>query len=510
MGFVRSDDELVTTLRREARTLRQDASLYERSWRTQKTKNAKLEQKVVELEHELDRVQREKQTADAEIRDLETERQALKDELKLLRGQNQTLSENVQTYTRMLFSRHDRPGAVSAKKLGGQLGHRGVTRSVPAQIDRTERVSLDSCPDCGKPLPPGQHVKSHVVEDIPELSSLHTTVTDYEIEEQYCQQCRKHVRAIPAGVIPGSRLGLNLVLLLIVLRTTSDQSLAQLCRDVNILFGTTLSPGGVVRILHRARDYLGGHYEEILQTIQRAKVKHADETGWSQIQGDKQWDWVVATTTAIYHTIRNTRGKGIAQELLGGANCRTDSVVVRDDYAGYAALPCQHQRCWAHLLRVSRERLAMYPDSKEMARLHATLGALFGTLTRAVDQPFDERQRQRVYQTSWSQLTRIIQTTYTCPGAKKVQTRLRHEGKELLTALLHADVPLTNNLAERAIRPLVIFRKITGGSRSADGAKTTAVLRSMTQTIQARSQPLVATLKAALVQGMTAKLALVA
>jgi hypothetical protein len=55
----------------------------------------------------------------------------------------------------------------------------------------------------------------------------------------------------------------------------------------------------------------------------------------------------------------------------------------------------------------------------------------------------------------------------------------------------------------KKIRPMVIHRKVTGGSRSSDGAKTTAVLRSVTQTIGLRKQPLIKTLREELLKGIT-------
>lgn len=492
------NDPFVIKIRLELRKLRQDASRYERAWETQKEVNDKLKD-------ELSKYNRDNERLEKELDEANEKNEKLKDQLDLVTGQNQKLSENVETFQFMLFGRKDRPQDKSIRKQGGQPGHIGVTRKSPLPEDITEikEVFLSVCPDCGEPLRHGKHIKSHIVEDIPELLKLKTIITKYEIEEQYCAHCQKHVRAIPEGVIPGSRLGLNLVLLLIVLRTVSNQSLYQIVKDVNIIFGTNISPGGVEGILHRAREHLGGSYGDILQKIRRAKIKHADETGWN-MNGEKYWDWVFATTKEVYHIIENTRGKGVPQKVIGGKNCRKDSLLIHDAYAGYNGIECDHGDCWTHLLRVSREQQKGHPDSKEMNTLHVTLCTLFGILLTASKEPFKKSKRKQAYHDGWSILTNITKTKYSCPGAKKVQTRIINEGKKLLTHLFYDGAPLTNNLAERVIRSMVIFRKITGGSRSEDGAKTTAVLRSITQTIEMRREPLIETLKAEFLKGILA------
>ena len=212
----------------------------------------------------------------------------------------------------MLFGRKDQPRTPSSRNRGGQFGHVGITRQTAQVFDEEKKIFLRVCPDCGLPLKHSPHFKTHLVEDIPELLTNQVTVTNYHINEQYCPHCQKHVRALPQNVIPGSRLGLNLVLFSLVLRTVSNQSLYQISKVIKLLFGLEISPGGIQAILHRAREYLGESYNDILKAIQKAKVKHADETSW-KTNGSTGWDWVFLTTNEVYHTIRNTRGKGWSQ-----------------------------------------------------------------------------------------------------------------------------------------------------------------------------------------------------
>lgn len=488
------NDPFVSNLRLEARKLRQDVARLERS--------VNSKEKVVDkLNEEIANLKKDQNKKDKKNKELENEVVQLKDELNLLKGINEKNAENATTFKLMIFGRKDKPKEKSNRKRGGQLGHKGVTRNAPEIFDEEKDIFLNLCPDCGLPLTHSGHFKPHIVEDIPELVTIKIKTVKYNINEQYCPNCKTHKRAIPEGVIPGSRLGFNLTLFIIILRTISNQSLYQTSEILNILFGTDISPGGIVKILHNARKQLGPTYDEILRAIQQAKVKHADETSWST-DGASGWDWVFLTANEVYHTIRNTRGKGVPQEIIGGKNCRKDSVLTTDSYAGYDSIECEHQRCWSHLLRIIRDKLKIYPDSEELKTLNNTLGNLFGELSDVVSRPFEIHEREQAYQYAWPILEGIISSTYSCPHTKKIQTRIRNDNKELLTAILHEGVPLTNNVAERAIRPMVIFRKNTGGSKSDDGAKTTAVIRSVVQTIKVRKQPLVETLKEELLKGM--------
>jgi hypothetical protein len=62
---------------------------------------------------------------------------------------------------------------------------------------------------------------------------------------------------------------------------------------------------------------------------------------------------------------------------------------------------------------------------------------------------------------------------------------LRHQDG-LFQFVLLPGVPADNNLAERSLRPLLILRKISGGTRSKAGSKTRLTLASLFGTWQAR------------------------
>ena len=142
-------------------------------------------------------------------------------------------------------------------------------------------------------------------------------------------------------------------------------------------------------------------------------------------------------------------------------------------------------------------------------RLHISNGANFATLVRHRPLLFllyiilygKKRFSYQVYK----EILDIIKTSYSCEYAQQIQTRIMNQKHNLLTALLYENVPLTNNLAERSIRPLVVIRKISGGSKQPQGAKVLEVNMSILQTIRMKKLPVFSTLKQYLLESFTGK-----
>ena len=118
-----------------------------------------------------------------------------------------------------------------------------------------------------------------------------------------------------------------------------------------------------------------------------------------------------------------------------------------------------------------------------MKTLHTELTALFSALDEANKRPFNLKKRIPVHAHFQRQVRVIIARTYSSPDALAMHTRMSNQDGNLVEALLHEGAPLTNNHAERMIRPLVVTRRISGGSRSDDGAATHAVNMSIMQTL---------------------------
>lgn len=445
------------------------------------------------------------------LKDLLRERDHLIHELELQRDELTKLIDELKrqrdVYRGMVYKPsvpHQKPelGIPSGRHRGAQPGHTGHARGVPNHIDQDIRIHATICPDCRTFLPQTNTTTTHTVEDIPTPQTVHPIVTRYTIERQWCPACKKEIQAIPPCVIPGSCFGLNLIVQLLIWKYRCRIPFATMVLLFSITYGITITEGALAATLHRTREWLGSSYHGLLKEIRGSPVKHADETGW-RISGVNSWVWAFLTKNTAYYTIEETRGKGVPERILAGS--KPTDVLVRDDYAGYDKLPMVHQSCWAHLLRKSHDGMMQPGASEEMKNLHKTLTSIYQTLVMAIRLPVGAPERIRAYSELTERVATIVRERFTADDAKRIQTRIRNQETNLFTALLYEGVPLTNNLAERTIRPMVVTRKISGGSRSIDGAQTHAVNMSILQTITMRGQPLSATLHDLLFQGAIGK-----
>ncbi len=488
-----SAQEELDRLRPELRYLRVKVARLERSRDQLKDHMEKLEKEIARLKKEANRLKQDNGRIQKEIEELKEEKEKLK--------------KQRDTYKGMIFKpivSMKLKDTKSDRKLGGQIGHIGSSRKLPVQIDQTIRVFSKSCPKCNLLLQRSDSFETHTVEDIPNFELVKIQVTRYKQERQWCEVCKKEVVSKPAMVIPHSRLGLNLIIQIMIFKYVCRMSLEVLTQTLFQTYGVNISEGGIVSILKRTKDWLGKEeYGNLLKAIRGSPTKHADETSW-RINGLNSWLWAFVTKKEVYYTIEQTRGGGVARSVLDGSS--KTNILIRDDYSAYKNLPLLQQSCWAHLLRKSKEEVLQTNSSQAIHALHKILKQIYQELEAILAKPFNLTERQKAYGYYLCKLDQIINTKFKAKDAGRIQTRIKNQGNNLLTALLYPDVPLTNNAAERSIRPAVVVRKISGGSRSDAGAETFAVNFSIIQSIRMRNQPLIPTLQNLLLKSAAGKL----
>lgn len=474
----------VARLNKERRILAVHNQQLQRSWEIQKEKADRLEEENTQLKQKISQIERE--------------HKKLEDELERVKAERDTYKNLTFTEKRVCSSPFVH--AKTGRTRGGTIGHKGASRQLPEHVDDVVRVFLSNCPTCDHPLERTEGITSHTVTDIPHWSLMQPITTQYQIERQWCIHCKKEVKAVPKGVIPGARLGSVFLTMILVWKYHFFEPLTKITQRLTTQYGIALTESGLQHMLSRVRKWLGPKYDALINDIRASPVKHADETSWP-VGPDKWWAWVFTDPKTSVYTIEQSRGGGIAKDVLAQAV----GILVRDDYVGYAALSLLQQSCWAHLLRKSHEGATRDGASDEVKKLHKKLKELFVLLAEDIATPFDKRQREKWHQEYWQDLQKISNASYVHADTKRIQTRIRNQGENLLTALLYPGVPLTNNLAERAIMPLVLTRKISRGSKTPNGAKTHAVNLSIIETMRKRNQPLLNTLHSSLLQASTEK-----
>src|SRR4051794_12595331 len=133
-----------------------------------------------------------------------------------------------------------------AKPKGGRPGHPGHRRPAPTRIDRREEHSLSACPRCQGPVRPCRGSRTRVIEDIP--ADITPVVTEHTIHRSWCSNCRVHVEPVVPDALPGSTIGLRVVVLSTWLHYLLGTTLAQIVDVFNFHLNFQLSPGGLVQM----------------------------------------------------------------------------------------------------------------------------------------------------------------------------------------------------------------------------------------------------------------------
>ncbi|MCI0355655.1 MAG: IS66 family transposase [Acidobacteria bacterium] len=379
------------------------------------------------------------------------------------------------------------------KKAGRKAGHPGRRRPPPAQIDRHEAHTLDACPQCHGPVSPCRSSRTRLIEDIP--ADITPVVTAHTIHRYWCSQCQQTVEPTVPDALPGSTLGLRVLVLSAWLHYALGNTLAQIVAVFNFHLRLKLSPGGLVHMWYRLQEILFAWYEQIQAEALAAAVLHADETGW-RVGGKTYWLWCFTTNEVTYYLIDRCRGSPVLKRFFQKHFAGT---LVSDFWGAYNAVACaRRQKCIPHLLR----------ELKKVDHYHRPDGdwkAFAKKLRRLVRDGLRLRQRQRPAaecaagrQRLEARLQALIAHPWENAHARRLVKRLRRHAQELFTFLDHPEVPFDNNHAERMIRPAVIIRKNSYANGSDAGADLQAVLMSIYRTLQQRGHNPLQTIVAAL------------
>ena len=352
------------------------------------------------------------------------------------------------------------------------------TRMTPTQ--RVEHV-VEQCPDCGTQLSGGS---THHTREVIDLPQVPVAVTEHAYIARTCPSCRRRW-APPAqleGVVLGQqRLGINLLSLIAALREEGRLPFRVIRWYLDAVHGLRLSVGAIVAATQRVAQKAQGVMTDIVERVRGSPVVHADETGWRE-DGHNGCVWTFSTPTERYF-LRRGRSKAVVDAALGQEFA---GVLVSDFYAAYHHYDGPKQRCWAHLLRDIHDQRALYPDDHRLGRWADAVNLLYRQ-AKAFTHP-SERQRRLAELTLEHRLLALCRPYLADPMAAQARPcrRIERHIKELFVFVAQPEAPSDNNAAERSLRPLVTSRKISGGTRSPQGADTKMTLASIFGTWRAQ------------------------
>ena len=371
-------------------------------------------------------------------------------------------------------------------------GRPGVARALAEDPDRVVEATLAACPHCAHPLAAADQPDIHAYDHI-DLPPIRPVVTRIHRHRGVCPCCRKRIAApAPEGFAPGSPFGPGLCALIIHLHVTQAIGFERLARLLAEVFGLTLSEGAIANILARAEAPLLAATAPIAAAVRASPVVGCDETS-ARVAGKTWWQWVLLGSTAICHLVAETRAACVVTAFLDGAR---PAVWVADRYGGQLGHGAARQMCLAHLLRDAA--YAVEEGDEDFA-----LG-FRGLLLRAVA---IGRRRDTLKDSTLAhyhadlerRLDRLLAgSTPAHPAARRLFRAMRRDRDDLVRFVTRRDVPYTNNACERALRPSVIFRKVTGGFRATWGAQVYAAAATVIATGRLHGLTALAALQAAL------------
>lgn len=408
-------------------------------------------------------------------------------ELEAKLGQNSTNSSKPPS--------SDGPGVVrppkrpTGKKRGGQPGHPGHYRKriPPERVNEVVVHWPKECRHCESSLKGAAEAKPARVHQVVEFAQVKAHVVEHQMKCVRCPNCGKLTRAeLPTEVGEkhfGPRLA-TLVGLLIGYYGLSRRATLDFLRLV--LDVPVPSLGSTEAFTQETSAALRPVHEEVTVAVRRSEAVGVDETSW-KLGGKKHWLWAAVTQGATLFHLGPERGKAELRQVLGS---EYDGVVTSDRWCAYQICP-RRQICWAHLKRDFKELVLRGGATARWAeRGVAECTLLFklwwemqgGSITR--DQL---RTRMRPIR---ARLRRLIRD-----GAKSADGKVAGFCRNVLKlwrflwTFLKEPVEPTNNAAERALRPAVLWRKRCFGNQSESGLRYTERVLTLSATCRQRKIP---------------------
>ena len=377
-----------------------------------------------------------------------------------------------------------RPG----RKPGDGYGRRAC-RPIPRRVDEKIAVPLpERCPHCG-----GGMESEGCATQYQEEIVRRTIVRRFDIAVGRCCGCQRRVQGrhplqtSDAAGVGNVQLGPEALTLAAILNKQMGLSLGHTRQVLSYGFGLEVSRGGLYRALARMAGRAEPTYEGLLATARQAPVNGMDETGW-KVGGRLQWLHVAVSAQVTVYAILPGRGYEQAVAIVGA---EYDGFLIHDGWAPYYRFPFAfHQSCLAHLLKRCRE-MAHIASPAALAFPRAIEDLLKTSLALR-----DRHERGEVSARGLSiatgkleaKLERLLEPRRRNAANRRLARHLEHELLWLFTFLRCPGLDATNNAAERAIRGMVIARKVWGGNRTWEGARTQQILVSVLRTCWQQSK----------------------
>lgn len=383
----------------------------------------------------------------------------------------------------------DLPGANPTKprptgrKRGGQPGHEGAKRPV-LKPDRVIDHRPESCDKCAHKLAGDDANPSRW--QVFELPAILPHVTEHRAHTLTCSRCAAETTAVLPTDVLQHGFGPRMTALVAYLTGRCRLSKRQVAEFFEEALGTPISVGAVCALEQDMSAALAGPYDEAAAVMQTRPVVNADETGWRE---DKKiaWLWVAVTDLAIVFRVARGRGKAVARELLGE---HFAGLLVTDRWSAYNWVESiRRQLCWSHLIRDFQGMVDRGGVGGTLAaEILVEAAKMMNWWHRVCDGGLGRKTFQELMVPVRAEVGRLLRD-----AEARAEPKTAGMCKEMLkleaalwTFVTIEGVGPTNNAAERAVRPPVLWRKGSFGNDSAAGSRFAERILTAVATVRLR------------------------
>jgi transposase len=385
----------------------------------------------------------------------------------------------------------------SGRKAGGQPGHvgHGRKRLPPQRIDRYVHHVPKVCRHCHALLPIEASLKDpepawHQVAELPRIAAF---ITEHQGHARTCPCCGKITRAAIPTSVRAHVLGPRLSAVMSYLAGRCHDGRRTVREVVQDLFGVPLSLGSVCNYETEMSDALAEAHADALHRVRRSAVRYVDETGWSKA-GKRCWLWTAATQALACFAVHAERNWQALCDLLG--QHAGQGIIHSDRWHAYSPRAARkRQICWAHLKRDFQKWFDRGGPSTLLGQDGLELCRNVFALWRDFRQRnITRRQLQRRSGPLRHRLRQILNWNLSCNDRKasKFCRNLLACEPALWTFSRHPGVEPTNNAAERALRPAVLWRKNSFGCHSQTGLRFAERILTAIHTLRLQKRPVLA------------------
>lgn len=436
------------------------------------------------------------------------ENQQLRQDVAALKAEVEQLKEALRKLSQRDSHNSSQPSSAEAhkkksktikqrtKKQGPKYGHPGSTRNGFLNVDHQETLQPQQCPVCGGEV---ERVENAPVirQQIAELVNKPIEVWEYERPQYRCPRCGwQGYASLPLGCREDFSYGALLSSLVGWLGYGGHLSWAKQRYLIETIFGIPLSQGSLAKMHQWFCQSLYPSYEQWWQWIQQPGVRCVDETSY-RLDGVNYWMWVATSATVCVMFLAPTRSSKEVESLLGKD---FEGILSSDCWSAYNPQPAAlKQKCLAHIGR-ELEALSQSNLVGNQTFAHQVL-PIFQSARQAYNDYHLGKLTQAQLQTHRLIVEAQLATVLEHPpeggwptDAQALANRFNRYWSDWFTFLSHPHVKPDNNDAERALRPVVIHRKVSGGARSAWGGQLVAMMFSFLETMRLQGKNAVAEL----------------